>query len=468
MQIQRLEKGNPMDVYTILKTRLEHINNKRLSREAFQAKQLGKFRQFVHDVQQHSPYYADLIHKHRITPQTCHPKDFPILTKREVMANFDAIVTDRAITKKSVAQFCNQSQNHLDLFNDQYCALHTSGSSGEVGYFVHSKIDMVRGITSLLRINPRVKLRKKQFSIAYVGALGGHFTAPTMISAHQHTFLKKAFPIEMIDINDPLDTIVAKLNAWQPDLLMSYGSMLARLSEQQLRGDLNIHPFIIRNGAEPLTTQTQTLVQQAFGINVQNIYASTEHLVMGFALPEYHGMYLMEDVLYFEFESDHTLVTNLANYTQPLIRYRMEDVLEPIEDPNPIYPFTKIKNVVGRVEHTPIFINQYGREDFISPMFLTDIAIENLRRYQFQLIDNTSFVFKLEPVLGLHSEAKTKLKNEVKHWLDTLLTRKNMKNVHFNIEEVDNIPIDPKTRKFRLILPPKKHAPKSDVTQNLI
>jgi phenylacetate-CoA ligase len=447
-----------MDAWTLAKTRVEHIRNGRLSREAFKAKQLARFRRFVGYVQRRSPYYAEVIREHRIDVKKCRPEDFPIQTKQTVMENFDDLVTDRSVTKKAVSEFCAHSHDHLDLFDDRHFALHTSGSSGEVGYFVHSKADMVRGILSVLRVSPPPKLKKVQMAIAYVGALGGHFTSPTIMTAHQHSILKPFFPPTMISINDPLDEIVAQLNAAQPDLLGSYGSMLSLLAEKQLSGELNVSPSIVRNGAEPLTLQTRSLVKRAFGVDVQNLYGSTEHLLMGYGLPAYRGMYLMEDFVSYELEPDCTLVTNFANHTQPLIRYRMDDVLVPAADPDPIFPFTKVEDVVGRVEHTPIFLNRHGREDFLSPMFLVDIAIVGLRRYQFDLIDQTSFVFRMEAASGTGPEAREKLNREARDWLNKLLIQKQMDNVTFDIELVDDIPIDAKSGKFKLILPPNQQS----------
>lgn len=444
-----------MDLWTFLRSRIENRWNERLSRQAFKARQLAKFRRLVRYVQKHSPYYAAIIRERGIAVDTARPEDFPVQTKSMVMQNFDMLVTDRSITRQSVIDFVTSSKNHLDLFRGKYLVIHSSGSSGETGYFLYSTRDFARCLAPAFRANERFRLRKQQCAIGYVGASGGHFALLTMVTALQHTFLRSCFPTVVIDINDPIDKIVDQLNDAQPDLLISYGSMLTILAEKQLAGDLSIHPRRVRNGAEPATAQCRAVVLRAFGVDIQNGYGSTEHLIMGYGLPEYDGMYLMEDELYFECKADHTLVTNMGNYTQPLIRYRMEDVLIPVEDTGGLLPFTKIADVVGRVEHTPVFRNKYGKEDYISPSFLVDLAIENLRRYQFQILGPTAFVFRFEPVAKLSSSQKDVLVSRVKAWLDDLLKRKEMENLHYDIVEVDNIPLESKSGKFKLILPPK-------------
>ena len=91
---------------------------------------------------------------------------------------------------------------------------------------------------------------------------------------------------------------------------------------------------------------------------------------MGISKPEYGDMYLLEDDLIFELRSDHTCVTNLFNYTMPLIRYRMEDILIPVPGNDRILPFTKVQEVIGRREHTIFFSNKYGSDDFIKLFYI--------------------------------------------------------------------------------------------------
>jgi hypothetical protein len=42
----------------------------------------------------------------------------------------------------------------------------------------------------------------------------------------------------------------------------------------------------------------------------------------------------------------------------------------------------------------------------------------------------------------------------VSRQLEAILRAKMMENVHFEIDYVDELPVDPKTRKFRLVIPP--------------
>src|SRR5277367_3455715 len=104
-------------------------------RAELEARKHRKFQLLVRHANANSPYYANLIRERGIDLETCRPSDFPVLTKTLLMANFDDIVTDRRITKKVVAEFLTRSSDPKELLFGETTVMHTSGTSGEVGYF---------------------------------------------------------------------------------------------------------------------------------------------------------------------------------------------------------------------------------------------------------------------------------------------------------------------------------------------
>lgn len=164
-------------------------------------------------------------------------------------------------------------------------------------------------------------------------------------------------------------------------------------------------------------------------------------------------MYLLEDDLIFEIQEDYTCVTNLFNYTMPLIRYRMDDILIPEADRDGALPFTKVRNIVGRNEHIPIFTNKHGENDFISPHVISGLVIKHLRRFQLQVIDKKSFLMRVYLEEGLYETQKGAVLRETKKRLTDMLSKKDFDNVSFELQVVNDLPVDEKTGKFRLILP---------------
>ncbi len=116
-----------------------------LTRAELEAAKLAKFRRLVRYAQQRSPYYRRIIAERGIDVATCTPGDFPVLTKSLLMQHFDEIVTAPGVTKSAIADFLTRSHDPTELFLDRYRVIHTSGSSGEVGYFVYSKADWANG-----------------------------------------------------------------------------------------------------------------------------------------------------------------------------------------------------------------------------------------------------------------------------------------------------------------------------------
>jgi phenylacetate-coenzyme A ligase PaaK-like adenylate-forming protein len=172
---------------------------------------------------------------------------------------------------------------------------------------------------------------------------------------------------------------------------------------------------------------------------------------MGLTLQGDTGMYLLEDDLIFELQPDHICVTNLFNYTMPLIRYRLNDLLVPDLD-RCSFPFTKVKEVVGRYDEVLWFTNRHHEEDFIHPNVIVGFSVRGLNAIQIVWLDKTSFLFRarLDPSLSEDEERRTEA--EIYRKLKAILDEKDMDNVTFQVQQVDSLPIDQHTGKFRLVV----------------
>ncbi|HAK59713.1 MAG TPA: hypothetical protein DCO77_04930 [Nitrospiraceae bacterium] len=438
-----------MEIRTLLKTRFEHILNERRSRQSLTERNLKKFRKLVAHANSTSPYYARIIKKNSIDITACTPGDFPVLTKRDVMENFDHIITVPHMTKRSIADFLAASKDPLALYDGKYYILHTSGSSGEIGYFVYSRQDWARGFAHVLRIHD-FKLRRKK--LAFFGATKGHFAGISFVTTGRRSLLKLLYRIAAFDINSPLQPVLDGLNAFQPDILTGYPSALTILARKQESGELAISPTSLESSGEPVAGDDGAIIQKAFKTPLVNLYSCTEHMFMGVAKPGASGMYVFEDDLIFNFRDDHTCVTNLFNYTLPLIRYRMEDVLRPLPDKVGILPYTMVREIVGRMEQAPLFLNRHGIEDFISPHIINEFHVKHLRRFQMQLLDKTSFLFKacFEP--GIRDEQKAEASRNIQKRMREILAEKEMDTVTFTIKEFNDLCADERTGKFKLIV----------------
>ena len=434
------------------KTR-EFLRNATLTREQFEAERLERFRELVRHVNTHSPYYADLIRERGISLESCVPQDFPVLTKSLLMQNFDRIVTDRRISKQLVADFLTRSKSPTDLLLNQYTVIHTSGSSGEVGYFLYSPADLGRATAQRQRRQPMPGKRQHRgrFRIAFYGATDGHYAAVTLVSQFARGLAKLFVKLQILEVNSPLPGVLQALNDFQPELIIGYTTALKILAEKQQAGQLHISPKIMACGGESCSPGDKAILMQAFKCGVMNAYASSEHLGMGGALPGSDEMVLYDDDLIYEFQSDHCLVTNLFNRTLPLLRYRMSDTLRPLAQQNRP-PYLVIDSIVGRNELQPVFVNRDGVEDFISPHTINEVFVKGVTRFQLHLLDAQSFRFLVCLDSQLDDAQRAQCVAGVTQRLREILARKLMENVQFAVDVVDDLPVNPVTRKFQLIV----------------
>ena len=439
---------SPRESYLWLKALWDHRRNSRMSRSRLEAAQLKKFRQLVAFVQRRSPYYRSIIQDRGIDPQTCVPTDFPILTKENVIEHFDEIVTNPRIKRRDIADFLSRSTDPEELFEGRYHVLHTSGTSGTVGYYIFSHEAWIKGSSHVVRISPLSWRRRT----AFVAATRGHFAGSSLMLTGNHGTNNLFYDVRMFDVGQPLPKIIEGLNKFQPHVLTGYATVLKMLGEAQERGELRIKPIQLGNGGEPLLPEVKSYLERVFRVPVMNAYASSEHLYMGMTLPGVDGMHLLEDDLIFELGANHTCITNLFNDVMPLIRYHMDDVLVPDTSGHTRYPFTRVKEVVGRQEDALVFTNQHGADDFIHPIVIVELVVRGLNAWQIVIESKTSFRMRARFDDGLSNEECQQTEGRIRETLNAILAEKKMQNVQFKIERVDSLAIDPTTGKFRLVM----------------
>ena len=438
-----------MKLGAFLKARWQHSRNIRRSRAEIDALQLKKFRRLVAYANEHSPYYRELIAARGINVDDCVPTHFPPITKQEVVDNFDRIVTDRRITSEGVNHFLRTSTDPTERFLGEFTVVHTAGITGRmVAFFTYSPAEWAVGAALALRIWPFSWRRRR---MAYFGLTRGHFSGSSHIASSRRLLARLRFVTLACDVNDPIAPTIEQLNAFQPNTLSGYSPVIGWLAEAQEAGRLNISPEYVAVGGQPLTKENRQLIERAFGATILNHYGSSEHLTMGIGRASYGGTYLFEDELIFEPDGDQSFVTNLFNYTQPLIRYVMDDRLEILDDPNPVFPFTKIRDLGGRPRPDPVFTNQYGEDDRVSSATFVEFFVPNVQQTQLEALDKNSCVFRVRLKVGLSDPEQREALAAAEKWLTDLFVTKEMENVSRRIEEVEHFG----GRKFQLIVTPE-------------
>jgi phenylacetate-CoA ligase len=428
------------------------------TRAELDALKLEKFRALVRHANTHAPYYANIIRERAIDIDACVPSDFPVLTKSMLMANFDGIVTDRRISRKIVSDFLSRSSAPEDrLFND-ITVMHTSGTSGEVGYFLYAPADYKRMNAGRQR-NGKVALdflkrrrnRLRRLRLAFYGATGGHYAGVTSLATVRRGLLRLLVRAAAFEVNTPLSAVVRGLNEFQPEVLFGYTTALKMLAAEQRSGRLGIAPIAVLASGEVTTSNDLKILSDAFGgASTSSIYACTEHMSLGISNPDGDTMTLTDDNLIFELYEDHSLVTNLFNFTMPLIRYRMSDILQQVSPPDARH--IVIRNLVGRSEQMPTFANSAGTTDFLSPHTINEIFVPGVTRFQMRITGPTSFSFPICVEAGMNDSTRAAAVAGVTARLREILQQKGLGNVTFESRIVEDIALNARTRKFQLIV----------------
>src|SRR5947199_10112264 len=130
---------------------------------------------------------------------------------------------------------------------------------------------------------------------------------------------------------EPLDRLIATINAFAPVYLASYPTMLTLLAEERVAGRLRVAHAIVWSGGEFLAPGACAELEQAFDCPVLNEYGASECMSIAFGCREGWLHVNADWVLLEPVDRDyrptppgqlsHTvLLTNLANRVQPIIR----------------------------------------------------------------------------------------------------------------------------------------------------
>jgi len=442
-----------MSSLTLVRSFIESRVHERMSREKILRLQEKRFRKMLGFAYKKSGFYNKLYRSNGITEKkllTVDIEDIPVVDKDMIMDNFDDVVTTKDVTKREVMDFLDRSRDPNELFKNRYHVVHTSGSSGRIGVFVYSRRDWDSFFPYITKTFDFRFIRSKS---AFLGAAGGHYAGVSFSSWTSKGIMRFFCKPLILDIRRPIDEHVRRLNDFQPDILGGYFTGLKILAEQQERGFLDIHPRFLVNCGEGIKPGDKEYIENIFGLPLVNLYGVAECVILGVGKDEYNGIYLMDDLALVEIKNDHILLTNLFNKTQPLIRYRIDDYLIPKEDSMKMLPFTLVDNVIGRDEMVIWLENEKGEMDFIHPLVIAEFYVKGLDRLQIVLRDKKSFDFL---AVIRKEEEKDEVIEKIRKKLDDILADKGFSDVRYSVKVVDELMVDRKTGKFKLIVKKEK------------
>ena len=348
-----------------------------------------------------SPLYRELAAGMDV--QALDVGDFPVVTKRALMPRFDDWVTDPALRLADVRRFVADPDRIGADYLGRYQVWESSGSSGEPGLFVHDPgalavYDALEGlrrpVLQPLRrcIDPWGACER----IAFVGATTGHFASTASIRRLCRTSAWMSRRLSCLSFLMPLHELVAELHRHRPTVLATYPSAALLLAAEARAGRLRIGLSEVWTGGEPLTAASRKVIAESFGCAVSQSYGASEFLAIASECSLGH-LHLNSDWVLLEPVDEHhravprgttghtTLLTNLANRVQPLIRFDIGDRIRLPQRACPCGSGLPLIEVEGRVDDTLVFDDALGEPVSLLPLALVTVLEEDAGVFDFQL-----------------------------------------------------------------------------------
>lgn len=306
-------------------------------------------------------------------------RSLPVIDKAAMMASFDTFNTRgvRRDDAMAVALRAETDRNFSPTLGGLTVGL-SSGTSGHRGLFLVDRDEQLRWAgTILARALPRLR---RGLRLAFF----------LRSNSNLYQTLGRWIDFRYYDLMAPLGESIAALNAQQPHIVVGPPSLLAMLADAR---ELRIHPERLISVAEVLEPQDEARLRERFGAEVHQVYQCTEGLL---ALSCARGsLHVQEDVVALQFEPAGEgrvtpIVTDLWRRTQPIIRYRLNDVLTLADTPCPCgSAFRVIERIEGRCDDVCHFIQHDGSlRPFFSDALRRMVLLSDERIVDYQLVQH--------------------------------------------------------------------------------
>lgn len=340
-----------------------------------------KFRALIKHTYEHVPYYHNLFNSLNLKPDDLKTKEslnkLPILSKDEIRNNKDNFLA-RNIKKTNAMEMV------------------TSGSSGKIfEYLIDKKV---------LSISRAMGLRGWEFAGYSMGDRIVTIAGSSLLSKNMNFSKKIRFKISRnyalssynMD-NKKIKNYVQQIIKFRPKFIRGYPSSLGIIADYLLENRIqDIKLKGIMTTAETLTNRDRLNISEAFNCEVfdqcgcndggENLWECKEHVGYHIGVERTIHEFINEaGETVSNNENGRIILTDLWNYTMPLIRYDAGDIGVPTDEICPCgRGLPLIKSIKGRTADKIILPNGFS----IPGLTITDIfdfdkaIIDRVREYQ--------------------------------------------------------------------------------------
>lgn len=326
-----------------------HRARKRKFRErgALERHQQRMLSRFIRRVLHRSPYFS---------PYCSLPlAQWPEMDKALMMKHFDQMNT-AGLKVDELRECARRSESSRDFSPTvgQFSVGLSSGTSGRRGVFVVSPQEQaVWAGTMLAKMLPDGLFAGERVAL-FLRANNN------LYESVNSRWLSFRFYDLLGDFEDNLNALVA----YQPSIIVAPAQVMAEIARRKMKGECSLSPKRVISVAEVLESDDKALLQQVFD-DVGEVYQATEGFLG--CTCEYGTLHLNEAFLYIEKEwlderRFSPVITDFTRKTQPIVRYRLDDVLVIRDTPCPCGDVqTAIDRIEGRCDDQLLLADAQNR-----------------------------------------------------------------------------------------------------------
>lgn len=374
-------------------------------RKALEQWQDRKVKAFLQRVLQISTFYQHYYQDF----QQADWQSLPTINKALMMDNFDTLNTVN-VTKKEAFKTALQAEETRDfkpMMGNITIGL-SSGTSGHRGLFLVSPQERLKWAGNILRVLPGSIF--KDHKIAFF--LRANSNLYTSVGSRRIQF-------QFFDLFKPIEKHIERLKKYQPTVLVAPPSMLRFIGQAVKAGQLALQPEKVISVAEVLEPFERVWLEDVFRQVIHQVYQCTEGFLG--TTCQYGTLHLNEDLLVVQKEyldksqgKFTPIITDFSRLTQPIIRYRLNDVLNERLEACPCGSvFTALESVEGRCDDLFYLPSAYTSK--IIPLFPDAIRRAILRvsvpidDYQILQLDLNTFSVSISGKISVEDEQALKV-----------------------------------------------------------
>ncbi|WP_431072495.1 F390 synthetase-related protein [Microbacterium phyllosphaerae] len=321
------------------------------TRSAVERRQRRLLRSHLSFLRQRSPYFREQLASRPFS-------ELPFMDKSVMMSRFDEINTVGAGRDEALALAIENERSRdfeADLGSNSVGL--SSGTSGHRGLFVVSSAERDAWVgTVLARTLPR-------------GNLLGHRIALFLRADNSlyESVGSRAVSFRYFDVYSDMDENIARLQEYRPTILVAPPSVLRLIARAADAGAFDVVPQRVYSVAEVLEIADEQRIRQSLGQHLlHQLYQCTEGFLAHTC--ERGVIHLNEDNILVEREMLDAerftpIITDLRRRAQPIVRYRLGDVLRERDRPCPCgSALMAIERIEGREGDTLVFRGLDGRD----------------------------------------------------------------------------------------------------------